>query len=290
MTASAAILRAHPRSVSKDSAVHFTASDGLRLSYFVDDFTDPWTRPATLLLLHAAMGHSRRFYAWVPPLARHYRVVRMDLRGHGESQVPPPEPLLSMDRLVADVRELLDHLGCTHAHIVGNSAGGYVAQNLAMNSPARVQSLMLFGSTPGLKHSQAATWLPRVAKEGLRPFLAATISDRFPVDRTDPRHIEWFLDEAAKNDVPYLARFIGLMTTLDWSDRLPEIKCPTLIVYPGAETVGSARAYDAMAARIPDAEVISYEGMPHNICDSLPDRCADDVLAFLRRRFGADCV
>jgi len=265
--------------------VHFTASDGLRLSYYVDDFTDPWTKPATLLLLHAAMGHARRFYAWVPRLSHHYRVVRMDLRGHGSSQVPPAEPPLSMARLVADARELLDHLGCAQAHIVGNSAGGYVAQNLAMSAPQRVASLMLFGSTPGLKHSQAATWLPRVAKEGLRNFLADTISDRFPVERTDPRHIEWFLDEAAKNDVAYLARFIGLMTTLDWSDRLHEIKCPTLIVYPGAETVGSARAYDAMAARIPDAEVISYEGMPHNICDSLPDRCVDDVLAFLDRRF-----
>jgi hypothetical protein len=42
-----------------------------------------------------------------------------------------------------------------------------------------------------------------------------------------------------------------------------------------------------MAARIPDAEVISYQGMPHNICDSLPDRCVEDMLAFLRRRFGA---
>lgn len=266
--------------------MHFTASDGLRLNYLVDDFTDPWTKPATLLLLHAAMGHARRFYAWVPGLSRRYRVVRMDLRGHGSSQVPPAEPPLSMDRLVADTRELLDHLGCAQAHIVGNSAGGYVAQNLAMSAPQRVASLMLFGSTPGLKHSQAATWLPRVAKEGLRNFLADTISDRFPVERSDPRHIEWFLDEAAKNDVGYIARFIGLMTTLDWSDRLHEIKCPALIVYPGAETVGPARAYDAMAARIPDAEVISYEGMPHNICDSLPDRCVEDVLAFLDRRFG----
>jgi 3-oxoadipate enol-lactonase len=265
---------------------HFTASDGLRLAYFIDDFTDPWTRPATVLLLHAAMGHSRRFYAWVPRLARHYRVVRMDLRGHGASQVPPAEPPLSMARLVADTRELLDHLGCARPHIVGNSAGGYVAQQLAMASPERVASLMLFGSTPGLKHSQAATWLPRVAREGLRNFLADTIADRFPVDRTDPRHIEWFLDEAAKNDTAYIGRFIGLMTTLDWTDRLHEIKCPTLIVYPGAETVGSTRVYDAMAARIPDVAMISYEGMPHNICDSLPERCVDDVLAFLRRRFG----
>ena len=261
-------------------------SDGIEIAYTIDDFTDPWKKPDTLLLLHAAMGHSRRFYAWVPRLSRHYRVVRMDLRGHGESEVPPADPPLAMDRLVEDLVELLDHLGCERPHIIGNSAGGYVAQNLAMSRPERVRSLLLFGSTPGLRNTQAASWLPRVAKEGLRNFLRDTISDRFPVDRTDPRHIEWFLDEAAKNDVAYLARFIGLMASLEWSDRLGDIRCPTLVVYPGAETVGSTRNYDAIRERIPDVEVISYEHMPHNICDSLPDRCVDDVIAFLRWRFG----
>ena len=265
----------------------FIASDGVRLAYTIDDFTDPWTTPATLVLLHAAIGHSRRFYAWVPRLARHYRVVRMDLRGHGASVVPPADPPLTMQRLVQDTIELLDHLGIADTHMVGNSAGGYVAQNLAMSSPQRVRSLMLFGSTPGLKHSQAASeWLPRVAKDGLRKFLADTISDRFPVERTDPRHIAWFLDEAAKNDTAYIGRFVGLMASLDWADRLHEIKCPTLVVYPGAETVGSTRNYDVMRERIRDVEVIAYEGMPHNICDTLPDRCVDDVLAFLHRRFG----
>jgi pimeloyl-ACP methyl ester carboxylesterase len=140
-------------------------------------FTDPWTSASTLLLLHAAMGHSGRYYAWVPRLSRHYRVVRMDLRGHGASGVPPADPPLTMQRLVKDTAELLDHLGCKSAHIVGNSAGGYVGQNLAMTSPERVRSLLLFGSTPGLKHSQAANWLPQVRKEELRNFLAA----RFPI-------------------------------------------------------------------------------------------------------------
>jgi hypothetical protein len=56
-----------------------------------------------------------------------------------------------------------------------------------MNSPEHVTSLMLFGSTPGLKNSQALTWIPRVAKHGLRKFLADTISDRFPAS-ADPRH------------------------------------------------------------------------------------------------------
>jgi 3-oxoadipate enol-lactonase len=70
------------------------------------------------------MGHSGRYYAWVPRLSRHYRVVRMDLRGHGASGVPPADPPLTMQRLVKDTDELLDHLGCKSAHIVGNSAGG----------------------------------------------------------------------------------------------------------------------------------------------------------------------
>jgi pimeloyl-ACP methyl ester carboxylesterase len=265
--------------------MQFHASDGIRLAYDITDFTDPWTTPATLILLHAAMGSSRRFYAMVPPLCRYFRVVRMDLRGHGQSHVPASEPPLTIDRLVQDVHELMDELGCIRAHFVGNSAGGYVAENLAMQSPERVASLCLFGSTPGLKNSQAWSWLPRVARQGLRSFLAETIGDRFPAGH-DPRHIEWFLDEAAKNDAAYIGRFIGLMTTLDWMGELGRIICPVLLVAAGAETVGDVSAYKEMRRRIPDAKLILYEGLPHNICDIVPERCAADVLAFLSDRFG----
>src|SRR4029077_20372801 len=158
----------------------FTASDGAQLGYCIDDFTDPWNKAPVLLLLHAAMGSARRYYAWVPPLSRHYRVVRMDLRGHGNSPVPPPEDDLTVERLVADVAELMDHIDCPSAHIVGNSAGGYLGQQLAMNQGDRVRSLMLFGSTPGLKNSQAPSWIPQIQAKGLRPFLAETIRDRPP--------------------------------------------------------------------------------------------------------------
>ena len=102
----------------------FKASDGTQLAYYVDDFTDPWKKAPILLLLHAAMGSARRYFAWVPLLSRHCRVVRMDLRGHGNSPVPPPRDELTLERLVADVAELMDHIDCPSAHIVGNSAGG----------------------------------------------------------------------------------------------------------------------------------------------------------------------
>jgi pimeloyl-ACP methyl ester carboxylesterase len=266
---------------------HFRSSDGLTLAYRVDDFTDPWREAPVLLVLHSAMGSSRRHYAWVPRLARRYRVVRLDLRGHGESAVPPAEPPLTMARLVADAVDLLDHLELDAVHVIGNSAGGYIGQHLAMDHSRRVRSLALFGSTPGLKHTGAAAWLPRIAAQGLRPFLAETIAARFDLATTDPGLVAWFLDECARNDPAYVGRFIGLMTTLDWSERLGEIRCPTLVVVPGAETVGTTHSYDVMRERIPDAEFLTLEGLPHNICDAVPERCADAVLAFLARRFGA---
>lgn len=265
-----------------DSAT-FTASDGMRLAYYIDDFTDPWRTPPTLLLLHAAMGSSRRYFGWVPHLCRDYRVVRLDLRGHGASQVPPAEPALALDRLVLDVAELLDHLGVARAHVVGNSAGGYLGQQLAMTRPERVSSLCLFGSTPGLKNSQAASWIPQIGEKGLRGFLAETIRDRLP-ENTDAGLVSWFLEQAANNDAAYIGRFVLLMASHDWSGEVARIRCPTLVAIPGAETVGSRANYDPFRA-LPDVEFRIYDGMPHNICDALPDRCAENVRDFLRRRF-----
>jgi 3-oxoadipate enol-lactonase len=264
----------------------FTASDGMRLAYYIDDFTDPWKNAPTLLLLHAAMGSAVRYYAWVPRLCRHYRVVRMDLRGHGNSQVPPADRELTLERLVADVAELLDHLACSTAHVVGNSAGGYLGQQLAMTRGERVRSLMLFGSTPGLRNSQAPSWIPQIEAKGLRAFLAETITDRLPLDQVDPGLAEWFLDEAAKNDPAYIGKFVLLMARYDWSDHLGRITCPTLVVVPGAEPIGSAANYEPFRRHVRDVEMRVYEGASHNICDAFPDRCTGDVLDFLERRFG----
>jgi 3-oxoadipate enol-lactonase len=264
----------------------FIASDGVRLGYCIDDFADPWRKAPILLLLHAAMGSARRYYAWVPLLCRHYRVVRMDLRGHGSSQIPPSNRELTLERLVSDVTELMDHLGCASAHIVGNSAGGYLAQQLAMHHPERLRSLMLFGSTPGLKHSQAPSWIPQIEAKGLRGFLAETIADRLPLDKVEPGLVEWFLDEAAKNDPAYIGKFVLLMASYDWAEELHCIRCPTLVVVPGAEPIGSIADYEPFRQHVKDIEMRVYDGAPHNICDAFPDRCSGDVLDFLTRRFG----
>lgn len=264
-----------------------TASDGVVLAWRIDDFTDPWRTPATpVLLLHAAMGAYRRWFGWIPALARHWTTISLDLRGHGASSVPTEAQPLTVERLVADVVELLDHLGVTRAHVVGLSAGGYVGQRLAMEHPGRVATLSLFASTPGLRNSQAGTWPAKIAAMGLEAFVRQGVGDRFPPDAA-PSLVDWFCRQTGSNDPAFISRFVTHMASRDWEDELSRITCPTLLVAPGSEPIGSHDQYGRMQARISDATLVSLEGMPHNIGDAAPEACARILLDFLSRRGAA---
>ena len=256
----------------------FRTSDGLRICYFTDDYTDPWRPNDTLILLHAAQGCAQRFYAWVPHLARAVRVVRPDLRGHGASEVPDPASALDIDRLVADVIELSDHLGCERVHLAGSSAGAMIAMRLAMEHPHRVLSLASFAATAGMKGAafDFEAWITTIKTKGMRRFLSDSIWHRFDVERTDPRLIKWWLDLAAgsNSDLDYAARFVSVMAALDLRDGLERITCPTLAVVPGDDPEHAPAEYEILRERIHDIEFVVLPGYPHNITDAVPDRCA----------------
>lgn len=259
-------------------------SDGLRIAYYIDEFADPWTDPPALFLLHSAMSSSRRMRAMVPYFARKFRVVRMDLRGHGDSAIPRQDQELSLERLTRDVLDLMDHLQISSAHFLGASGGGYMAQQLAIHHPARVCSIMLFASRPGFKDSNGAAWIPEMKRRGLRTFIAETIEERLPRGQVTQAQIDWFLDEISRNDEAFVRRFVEYMTTRYWMSDLSKISCPTLIVGPRGDAIGNASAYEDMQRRISGSELIMYEQAHHNITDYMADRCAIDALEFLLRR------
>ena len=263
----------------------FTTSDGLALAYCRDDYTDPWRPAPTLVLLHSAMSSLRRLAPLVPHFAREYRVVRLDLRGHGASEVPAATTALTLERLTQDVAELLDHLGVASAHLLGVSGGGYLAQQLAIHQPARVTSLLLFASRPGFKDSNGAAWIPEMERKGLRAFIAETLDERLPTATLPAAQLAWFLDEIDRNDPAFIRRFVRYMTTQYWMEDLARIACPTLIVAPSGDAIGNASAYADMQQRIRNSELLVYDAPNHNLCDYLPDRCAQDALRFLRRHF-----
>jgi 3-oxoadipate enol-lactonase len=265
----------------------FTTSDGVRLAYGVDDFTDPWRTPPSVVLLHAAMSNLRRFHAWIPILARDFRVVRLDARGHGDSTTPDPDQPITIDRLTRDVVELLDHLGLERVHVSGSSGGGYVAQWLAITHPQRVDRLALFSTTPGLAFANPAarvsTWPATVRARGVDGLIAETLAARVDPGRVDPGFVRWMIAEAGRMDRDFTARFLGAMAELDLSDRVHEIKAPTLVVVAGADTVCGAAGTSALR-RIPDHRWVVYEGLPHNITNGVPERCATELRGFLLDR------
>ena len=259
----------------------FNAGDGLQLAYSVDDFTDPWAQAETLILIHAAMGSSRRLYKWIPVLSRHFRVVRPDMRGHGETAIPGPDQL-TLERLTQDVIELADRLGVQRFHIAGSSAGAIVAMRTAIDHPDRILTLTNFASTPGLKNSliDMNKWVSHIRAKGMRRFLEETIEERFP-NVADKGFLAWFIDESARTDPELFARFGPMMKAVDFTNRLHKIRCPMLNVVPGHDPLGAPGQYEVYKEHVPHCEFIVYEGLPHNITDSVPERCARDLLRFL---------
>ena len=258
----------------------FTASDGVTLRYAVDDYTDPWKPAPTLILLHAVMGDHRRAYRWVPVLARHFRVVRPDMRGHGQSEGAAASGT-TLNRLVQDVIELADDFGCATFHLAGASVGGIIALQTALDHPQRVATLACFATPPGLKrHTRIDhdAWISSIKSKGLRRFLEETITERFPPG-TDPAFVAWFIEAASRTDLDFLFRFIPMMREIDQTPRLGEIRQRTLAVAPGADPHVALDQYRALRA-IPGCEFIVYDGLPHNIVDAVPERCAQELLQF----------
>src|SRR5215212_6227193 len=92
--------------------------DDLDMHYVIDDYTDPWRKPETVLMLHGNAESGAVWFGWVPQLARHYRVVRPDMRGFGASTPMPREYAWTLDRIVDDYVELMQKLGIARFHLI----------------------------------------------------------------------------------------------------------------------------------------------------------------------------
>jgi pimeloyl-ACP methyl ester carboxylesterase len=117
-------------------------ANGCKMYYEVDDFTDPWTSAKETVWLQHGVGRSTKFwYHWVPALAREYRVVRRDMRGHGQSSAPPPDHKWSLDELAEDMLAFMDAVGLERVHYLGESIGGIIGILFATRWPERLKSL-----------------------------------------------------------------------------------------------------------------------------------------------------
>ena len=118
----------------------------LEMHYVVDDYTDPWLKPETILMLHGNAESSASWYAWVPTLARKYRIVRPDMRGFGASTPMPRDFPWTLDVIIDDYIRLMDALSVERFHLVAAKIGGTIARAFAARRPTRVHTLTVVGT------------------------------------------------------------------------------------------------------------------------------------------------
>jgi pimeloyl-ACP methyl ester carboxylesterase len=114
----------------------------VRLNYVSMGPNEPHGDRAPFLLVHGLAANLAFWYLRIAPaLARHHRVVMLDLRGHGRSSMPPTG--YGGQSMAGDLRDLLDRLGIDQVHLVGHSFGGNVGLHFACHHPERMASLTL---------------------------------------------------------------------------------------------------------------------------------------------------
>ena len=244
-----------------------------------------------LVLTHAAFLDCRMFDDIWEPLARHFKVVRYDMRGFGQSS-----PANGAACRRADLDRLLKHLGLTHIHLLGCSMGGQISLDLALEQPEHIASLTLVDSSPSGFELEGAP--PRYLFE----MFAAVQSGE--VEQASELQIRIWLDGEAREPGqvdPELRRkalemnriavtrktfFLADQQPINPLDppaitRLDDVNCPTLIVVGSLDHPEVLRAADVMATLIPNARQVTLDGGGHVPSYEQPQNFVSQLLEFL---------
>ncbi|MGV9451724.1 alpha/beta fold hydrolase [Streptomyces sp. NPDC003635] len=229
--------------------------EGAALTY--DDQGPRDSAEAPLVFIHGWTANRHRWDHQMSHFAERRRVVRLDLRGHGESG---GAGVRTIEELAADVLALLDHLEIDRCVLVGHSMGGMIAQTVTLAHPDRVERLVLVNSIGRMTYSRARGLL--MAASTLAPyklFVAANIQRAFAPGHPKEQ-VREYIRASAGTPREVVMTLYGAMRAFDVLDRLGEIRTPTLIVHgyhdiqlPVTQMLRMAKAYPDAVVRIIDA-------------------------------------
>jgi 3-oxoadipate enol-lactonase len=255
--------------------------DTLDLHYELDDYTDPWTTPEIILLIHGVADTSKAWFAWVPRLARQFRVLRPDLRGFGQSSLPPPSYQWSLSGLARDLKGLLDQLPISAVHVVGQRIGGSVAMQFAHDYPDTVKSLVVIGGPATLAQSSLnpSAWLQQVQREGVEAWARTTMGNR--LGEVSPAMREWWIREMGKTSQQVMEGIFRYVGTMDITALLPHIKVPTLVITSDRGTLASVETVRDWQKCIPNSRLLVLPSTAYHLAAALPEECAQATVKFI---------
>ncbi len=257
---------------------------------YVEVDGDPSDPP--IVLIHAGIANLRAWDAMVPLLVdAEYRVVRYDMRSWGRSTT---EEVDYSDR--DDAIAVLDALGIGRAPFVGNSRGGMVSIDTAIEYPERVAAVVgvgsgIYGFDGELTPLEIELADEMEALESAVPMDAAAIADidiRFWVDGPGqpPTRVPAVIREAVREmDTPnYLSEHVeGRAVLLDPPavERLAELRCPVLAVAGAVDVSEVVQAAHLLEAKAPNAQAVILPDVAHMIGMEVPEALAELIIDFL---------
>jgi len=261
----------------------FKISPEHEMHYQVDDFTDPWETPETILLLHGNAESGAAWYGWVPHLARRCRVVRPDMRGFGASTPMPRDFPWTLDRICDDYIGLMDALGTRSFHVVAAKIGGTIARYFAARHADRVLTLTVVGTpAPRRGVGPRAELVEEFERKGVESWARRTMAGRLG-DRFPPEGVEWWIRFMGRTATSTQVGFTPTIADADITDALPRIRCPTLVITTEGSALGSVEEVRAWQRIIPRSELLVLPGNSYHVAASDADACARATLDFIRR-------
>ena len=250
----------------------------------------------TVVLVHGFAASLHAWEPWVARLGTEYRIISLDLPGHGLTRAPQGY-VASADTNVAVVDELTRRLGAERFVLGGNSMGGGVAWNYALQHPDRLRGLMLVDSAGWPNPREQGEGPPAIFRLLGNPVGRAVLKSFDPTPLAERGLKSAYVDP--KLVTPELvARYTDLARAPGHKDILltmqnrpraavsaetfASIGIPTLVMVGEADKVIPPAQSRSLAAAIPGAKLVAYPGVGHVPMEQTPDRSAADVAAFLK--------
>lgn len=246
------------------------------------------TGPA-LLLLPGGVGSRRGIYTpLIDALASHHRVIAMDHRDSGESE--PETDYYTVADLANDAVALLDALGITRTHILGHSFSGLVALQAALDHPDRIGRMVLINTfTQGDQGHRAGDPMPPPAGwwdddpvQWVRRALAGAVGPEARNRLTDTDLM--ILAEMERGNRATWSSVLhrtAAGAAVDFSDALPHVAVPTLVLHGDADVLVTTDRAMALAEGVPDARLVMLSGVGHFPWVENPDKAISAILEFV---------
>ncbi|MEM8826374.1 MAG: alpha/beta hydrolase [Pseudomonadota bacterium] len=250
-----------------------------------------------LVLIHGFSASLHTWTPWADRLAESYRVVSLDLPGHGLTG-PHPDACYTADCMVAVVDGIADRKGIERFVIGGNSMGGWVSWNYARSYPEKLAGMILVDASGPIVEREA-DGVPigfRILNTPVVNQLAKHITPRGMIEASlvktvvDPAFVTedqvdryWRLLRRPGNRQAVIDFTQTPRGTPATADLLSGIDVPTLIIWGAEDSLIPVEAGKVFAAGLPDARLVVFDGVGHIPQEEAPDRSAAEAASFLKR-------